>query len=151
AFFRGGLLESDFLLAVSRSTKADAAWLLPVDPDRVVVAHSGPSLCVGAHRHPGPVGRSTRVGLVVSTVEPRKNPEFLLRWFHTTAALPADMELWWAGKPGWLTSRRRLRRLERPPCGRRVRFLGTVSDADLCRLYRTASWSIYPSLYEGFG
>ena len=35
--------------------------------------------------------------------------------------------------------------------GRRVRFLGVVSDARLCRLYRTAGWSIYPSLYEGFG
>ena len=26
-----------------------------------------------------------------------------------------------------------------------------VSDAALCKLYRTAGWSIYPSLYEGFG
>jgi glycosyltransferase involved in cell wall biosynthesis len=32
-----------------------------------------------------------------------------------------------------------------------VRFLGVVSDAALCRLYRTAGWSAYPSLYEGFG
>ena len=26
-----------------------------------------------------------------------------------------------------------------------------VSDAELCRLYQMAGWSIYPSRYEGFG
>jgi len=35
--------------------------------------------------------------------------------------------------------------------GKRIRFLGVVSDSDLCKLYQTAGWSIYPSLYEGFG
>ena len=38
-----------------------------------------------------------------------------------------------------------------PRRGARVRLLGNVSDARLCELYQTASWSIYPSLYEGFG
>ena len=38
-----------------------------------------------------------------------------------------------------------------PPSGRRVRFLNNVSDAELCRLYQMAGWSIYPSRYEGFG
>ncbi len=32
-----------------------------------------------------------------------------------------------------------------------MRFLENVGDAELCRLYQTAGWSIYPSLYEGFG
>ena len=26
-----------------------------------------------------------------------------------------------------------------------------VSDAELCRLYREATFTVYPSLYEGFG
>jgi glycosyltransferase involved in cell wall biosynthesis len=52
---------------------------------------------------------------------------------------------------GWLTTRRQLRQLEREKGGRRVRFLGAVSDARLCQLYQHAAWSIYPSLYEGFG
>ena len=26
-----------------------------------------------------------------------------------------------------------------------------MSDAELCRLYQMAGWSIYPSRYEGFG
>src|SRR5262249_26877817 len=31
------------------------------------------------------------------------------------------------------------------------RFLGMVPDARLCELYRRAAFTIYPSLYEGFG
>jgi alpha-1,3-rhamnosyl/mannosyltransferase len=149
-FFAKSLLSSDMALSVSHSTKADAAWLCDFPQDRIVVAHSGPSVCVERHQQDGSVRRRPEVGLVVSTLEPRKNAFFLLDWLKNTAALPDDTELWWVGPLGWLTSRRRLRQYQNLK-GRRVRFLGVVSDAELCRLYRTAGWSIYPSLYEGFG
>ena len=150
-FFAEDVLESDVAISVSHSTKADAAWLCPMPQDRIKVAHSGMSLCLREHRHRGKVRRSPRIALAVSTVEPRKNAGFLIDWFHGTTVLPADMELWWVGRMGWLTSRQELRKLTRPPGGRRVRFLGNVSDAALCRLYQQAAWSIYPSVYEGFG
>jgi glycosyltransferase involved in cell wall biosynthesis len=151
-FFAEALPMSDIAIAVSHSTKADAAWLSPMDPDRIIVAHSGPSLCVGRHAHRRTVRRRPDVGLVVSTLEPRKNPEFLFDWFHTTTALPASAELWWVGSIGWLTSKRDLKAFERREGStRRIRFLGVVSDRALCRLYRSAGWSAYPSLYEGFG
>ena len=144
--------SSDLAIAVSESTRADAEWLTAIDPARIVVAPSGPSLCVAQHAHPGPVRRLPHVGLVVSTLEPRKNPEFFCDWFHTSAALPDDAELWWVGSIGWITSKRDLRAFEqRPGSNRRIRFLGVVDDAQLCKLYRTASYSAYPSLYEGFG
>jgi glycosyltransferase involved in cell wall biosynthesis len=150
-FFATTVLSSDVALAVSHSTKADAAWLSPIDPARVVVAHNGPSLCINEHMHHGEVQPAPNVGLVVSTLEPRKNAGFLLEWFQQTKVLPAGEELWWVGPLGWLTSRRQLRRLGYSNGGRRVRFLGVVSDARLCELYQQAAWSIYPSLYEGFG
>ena len=144
--------SSDVAVAVSESTRADAEWLTAIDPSRIVVAPSGPSLCVARHAAPRPVARQNHVGLVVSTLEPRKNPEFFCDWFHTSTALPRDAELWWVGSIGWITSRRGLRALEqRPGSQRRIRFLGVVSDAQLCKLYRTAAYSAYPSLYEGFG
>ena len=151
-FFARDLLFSDAAISVSRSTKADARWLCDFPADRIKVAPSGPSLCVERHLHEPFVVRRPEVGLVVSTLEPRKNPFFLLDWFKSTDALPEDSELWWVGPVGWLTSRRRLRPYARANSkGRRVRFLGKVSDAELCRLYQTAGWSAYPSLYEGFG
>lgn len=150
-FFSEDILESDVAISVSHSTKSDAAWLSPMPQERIRVAHSGMSLCLREHRHRGEVRRSANIGLAVSTVEPRKNAGFLLDWFHSTTVLPPDTELWWVGRMGWLTSRHELRKMTRPSGGRRVRFLGNVSDAALCRLYRHAAWSIYPSVYEGFG
>lgn len=150
-FYAKSLLSSDAALAVSHSTKADASWLTDFDQDRITVCHSGPSLCVGRHADAGSVHRRPEVGLVVSTLEPRKNAFFLLDWFLASEAVERGAELWWVGPLGWMTSRRRLRSYLGGSRGRRVRFLGVVSDAKLCRLYRTAGWTIYPSLYEGFG
>ena len=148
-FFSKALPVSDVAIAVSHSTKADAAWLSPMDPDRVIVAHSGPSLCVEKHEHPRKVRRRPNVGLVVSTLEPRKNAQFLFDWFLNSQVVPANAELWWVGPMGWLTSHREMKGARK--AGRRIRFLGVVSDSELCKLYQTAGWSIYPSLYEGFG
>ena len=150
-FLTENILASDVVLSDSHSTKADAAWFSALDPERIVVAPPGPSLCVETHRHRGRVARSDRIGLVVSTIEPRKNAGFLFDWFQKTTLLPPDMELWWVGKLGWMISRAELQRMANPAGGRRVRFLGNVSDARLCRLYQKAGWSIYPSRYEGFG
>jgi glycosyltransferase involved in cell wall biosynthesis len=149
-FFAETLLASDAAITGSQSTRADARWLCDFPPEKIVVAPWGPSLCVENHLDSGPVERRANVGLVVSTLEPRKNAFFLLDWFRRTESLPEGSELGWVGPVGWLTSRRRLRQYQKMK-GRRVRFLGVVSDAALCRLYRTAGWSAYASLYEGFG
>jgi glycosyltransferase involved in cell wall biosynthesis len=92
--------------------------------------------------------------LVVSALEPRKNAPFLLDWFAKTEVLDADVELWWAGPRAWWASRELIRNLKRRrggPRGGRIRFLGKVSDRRLCALYQQAAFTIYPSLYEGFG
>jgi glycosyltransferase involved in cell wall biosynthesis len=137
------------MVAISESTKADAAWLSAVPPDNVTVAYPGPSQCLDQHAYGLPVVRRSNMGLIVGTREPRKNGDFLLDWFLHTRVLPDDFELWWAGPEGWLWEGPQTAidnaRLER------VKFLGMVSDAELCRLYREATFTIYPSLYEGFG
>jgi glycosyltransferase involved in cell wall biosynthesis len=149
-FFAETIHASDEVIAISHSTKADARWLCDFDQDRIHVVYPGPSLCVEHHLHTEPVERRPEVGLVVSTLEPRKNAPFVLDWFAATDVLPPNSELWWAGPPGWLTTRRRLSGY-RWRDGRRMRFLGAVPDRVLCRLYQSAGWSIYASLYEGFG
>jgi len=149
-FCARSLGSSDVALAISHSTKADAAWLTDFPAERIDVAYPGPSLCVERHSHAGPVERLPHVGLVVSTLEPRKNAPFLLEWFSHSSVLPPHAELWWVGPLGWLTNWRQFRRY-RAAGGRKIRFLGVVSDEKLCRLQRQAAWSVYPSLYEGFG
>src|SRR5207302_1502594 len=99
---------------------------------------------------PEPVARRDDVVLVVSTLEPRKNGPFLFHWFLNTPVLDEETELWWVGPRGWLLNHNSARR-GREGRGRRIRFLGFVPDRQLCQLYRQASFTIYPSLYEGFG
>jgi glycosyltransferase involved in cell wall biosynthesis len=136
-------------VAISQSTKADAVWLSRMPETDIVVGYPGPSQCVGRHAYPGPVARRKNIILTVSTLEPRKNPHFLIDWFLNTDLLPPGTELWWAGPKGWFCDLAALRKNRKED--RRVRFLGMVSDAKLCKLYRQASFTICASLYEGFG
>jgi glycosyltransferase involved in cell wall biosynthesis len=149
-FTTGRLQLGDKAVAISASTRADACWLCGLAEEDVVVGYPGPSLCVHGHAHREPVERSREIILVVSTLEPRKNGRFLTEWFLNTPALGPDAELWWVGPAGWLCDwfNRARRRGGR---GRCIRLLGMVSDRRLCELYRRAAFTIYPSLYEGFG
>ncbi len=148
--FVEGARLCDKLIAISRSTKHDARWLSSARPDDVVVGYPGPSLCVRKHTHPASTERRRNMALVVSTLEPRKNGVFLFEWFLKTNVLPRDMELWWVGPSGWMTQQATTRK-GRDRSGRRIHFVGMVTDQKLCELYRQATFSVYPSLYEGFG
>jgi glycosyltransferase involved in cell wall biosynthesis len=148
-FFTNTAALCDKAVAISQSTRADARWLCALPPEQVVVGYPGPSLCVHEHAHDDRVSRLGNVILVVSTLEPRKNGKFLIDWFFETEALRPGAELWWVGAPGWLCDRLKLMR--RRDKGREIRFLGNVSDRRLCQAYRQAAFTIYPSLYEGFG
>lgn len=137
------------VLAISHCTKADAAWLSAIREDDIEVAYPGPSQCVARHAHAEQVVRRSNAMLIVATREPRKNGDFLLEWFLNTSVLPDDFELWWAGPEGWLWEQPEA--VRENPRFERVKFLGMVSDGELCRLYREATFTVYPSLYEGFG
>src|SRR5262249_9783141 len=116
--------------------------------------YPGPSLCVGKHAYSGPPVHRQNIILVVSTLEPRKNARFVIDWFHDTQLLQSDMQLWWVGAPAWWAPRdflRGLRSRRQRTKRRRVKFVGAVSDRRLCELYQRAAFTIYPSLYEGFG
>lgn len=137
-------------VAISESTRTDASWLAALPASDIVVGYPGPSLCVHEHAFSPPVTRRRNVILVVSTLEPRKNGRFLLDWFANTDALASDSELWWVGPNGWMCNWEQRSR-NRSGMKRSIRFLGMVPDDRLCELYRQATFSIYPSLYEGFG
>jgi len=141
------LRHSDKAVAISQATRADARWLCALPSEDVVVSYPGPSLCARTHASPAAVRRARQLILVVSTLEPRKNPAFVRDWFLATDALDPGTELWWVGPHGWLW--------ERTPAPRRrdraIRFRGMLSDRELCELYRRATFTLYASLYEGFG
>src|SRR5262249_51128364 len=149
-FYTEAARRLDKAVAISRSTRADARRPCGLGQADIVVGSPGPSLCVREHACTHPLPRDPQMILLVSTLEPRKNGQFVLDWFLNTRALPAEMELCWVGPRGWLWDAKGPRRSKGPP-GRKVRFTGVVSERELCQLYRRATFAIYPSLYEGFG
>ena len=150
-FVAKSLLSSDAALAISHSTKADLGWLSDFAQDRVAVAHSGPGQCLFRHMHDRHVARRSKVGLMVTTLQPRENTQFVIDWFRRSELLPKGVELWWVNQAGWPEAPELRQDLERSGRGRRIRLMGAVSDQQLCEIYQTAGWSVYPPLYEGFG
>jgi glycosyltransferase involved in cell wall biosynthesis len=139
----------DYLVANSYSTRANAGWLCAPPRSGIEVGYPGPTLCVREHAHRSSVERRQDIVLVVSTLEPRKNGRFLFEWFLKTQVLHPKTELWWVGPSGWLFKLIRRRGLQDRVS--KIRFLGMVPDRRLCELYGRAAFTIYPSLYEGFG
>ncbi len=90
--------------------------------------------------------------LFVSTIERRKNHEILYRAYTRLAEQGLDLpQLVFVGMPGWgvqeLLSDIRLD----PRIQGRIVQLNHVNDADLAVLYQHARFTLYPSLYEGWG
>jgi len=106
---------------------------------------------------PGPAGlppadRSGRPrALCVGSHEVHKNHLAVLHAAELCWRDGLDFELVFIGGPGWASPELdpRLRALVAQ--GRPVTALGNVTDDELWRAYRGATFSIFPSIHEGFG
>jgi len=151
---RRSVRAADMVLADSRATARLADKLLGVEANKIVIVY--PGLADGI----GPVARDAatmhvaeRFGitagyiLAVSTIEPRKDYEVLLRAVENVKDAPLVVI---AGSEGWRcqSTMRQIAALENRG---RVRYIGRVDDRDLSALYSAARFMIYPSVYEGFG
>ena len=86
----------------------------------------------------------------LSTIEPRKNLSRLLDALQILRRDRPDLQLILAGAKGWLYDDI-LAEVEAQGLTNRVIFTGFVDDGDLPALYTSATLSLMPSLYEGFG
>lgn len=145
------------VVADSIATKNDLIQLWDVEPEKVTVLYSGvhprfepvtDEERLVAVREKYDLGRDPYL-LSVSTVQPRKNFQMLIRAFKPLAA-EMSHNLVIAGGKGWLSDQV-LAEVERQSLQGRVHFLGFVADEDLPALYSAASLFAFPSLYEGFG
>ncbi|MHB1005805.1 MAG: glycosyltransferase family 4 protein [Chloroflexota bacterium] len=153
--------SAERVIVVSRNTARDLEDLLGVTPERVRVVYEA------AAPYYRPLGQDaatqTRLRyeapdgyfLFVSTIEPRKNLETLLRALAQLGArgggdAAGQLPLLVVGQPGWLYQGT-FHLVAELGLKERVRFLGSASPADLLHLYNGAQALLYPSLYEGFG
>jgi glycosyltransferase involved in cell wall biosynthesis len=157
--FRSWLREivplADLLFAISDNTAADVSHCL---------AHAGKTVppvarlpigspAAAAPYLPVPQARVPFV-LMVSTFEVRKNHALMFRVWqkllsrHDAAQIP---DLVFAGKPGWLTGDFLCQLENASWLDGKIRYIESPSDAELTLLYRQCLFTVYPSLYEGWG
>jgi glycosyltransferase involved in cell wall biosynthesis len=89
--------------------------------------------------------------LFVSTIEPRKNVEFLLRVYERAieeSGFPHRLVL--VGSRGWLSDPI-YEAAKKSKYRDRVIFTGSVPAGELPLYYKHADLFLFPSLYEGFG
>ena len=167
AWLLGIFTHADHFLANSEATKRDllqTAHLVgqTIEPSNVSVIPLDADFRPTEGAAPAdPAATLARLGvadrpfvLLVSTVESRKGHATAFdAWRqlidrHGPARVPL---LVCVGKKGWL-SEHLYERLETDHAlGAGVRMLSGVADQDLALLYRSCLFTIYPSLYEGWG
>jgi glycosyltransferase involved in cell wall biosynthesis len=152
------------LMAISNATARDVEayakeiglWLR--NPVRTVPIGTGFGVAVGQNAGepphvPGLPAPGSYV-LFVSTLEARKNHALLFRvWRRLLAELPRAQvpTLVFAGRVGWLVADL-LQQLENVDwLDGKVRLLRDPTDAELAALYDGCRFTLFPSLFEGWG
>lgn len=107
-----------------------------------------------AERTPTRVTLDPAIGrylLVVGTVEPRKNHQLVLDAWDRLRRDHPDLGLVLVGKEGWMVDELVARIRSHEEFGRRLQWLGGITDSELLWLYQNAFLTIAPSRYEGLG
>lgn len=156
--------HADAFLTNSEASRADLLAVarrlgVEVRPDRVRVVRLDADF-----RKPGQEGGDSvleRHGLTpggfmlfVSTIESRKNHVEALAALQRMLAAHGPSrtpKLVCVGGKGWLNDAVFARLRSDPALARHVLMLSGVPDADLDGLYRSCRFTLYPSLYEGWG
>ena len=150
--------RADHIIAVSNSTRRDIVNLLGVDEQKITVIYEAPNpVYLPMDRGHAVAQVRARYALpndfilFVSTIEPRKNVQGLLRAFRRLLDdYKLDVSLVLAGSKGWL-SQEAYDLVNELKLNKQCLFLGPVEDKELVFLYNAARCLAYPSFYEGFG
>jgi glycosyltransferase involved in cell wall biosynthesis len=148
------IASNDLNICVSEATAAYLRVLNAADPGSVVVAHNGVRWSdYFRQRYDALFGRVNMEPYVVilGTIEPRKNLEVVLRALGQDADLLARYKYIFLGKAGWLLDFNESVKRNLGHLPDNVIYPGFVSEFKKYCLLRRARFTIYPSLYEGFG
>lgn len=150
---------ANYVLCISECSRRDLLFLLdelgtPIP--RLEVVRLGCDIRI---RHDEPVSAEVaavlghKYILYVSTIERRKNHETLYRAY--TRLVDSGVKdiplLVFVGMPGWGVNELLSDISLDPRTKPYIRILNHVSDSDLSRLYKNAYFTVFPSIYEGWG
>ena len=150
--------RTDHIIAVSESTRQDIVNLLGVPDEKITVIYEAAdpiyrpldraeALRIVRDRF----GVPERFILFVSTIEPRKNVQGLLRAYRQFLDdYKLDVGLVLAGACGWLVEEV-FQLVDELDLRQACHFLGKVTRQELLYLYNAARCLAHPAFYEGFG
>jgi glycosyltransferase involved in cell wall biosynthesis/SAM-dependent methyltransferase len=156
------LTAEDYILCISEATKNDLLNSVKLDPTKVFVTYlaANPALfyrcqdtsAIELVRKKYRIPEAPYI-LGVSTLEPRKNIEHVIRCFAKVVQQQGikDLNLVLVGAKGWEYEKIYQEIVNFGLSKDRIIITGYVADEDLAALYSGAMVFVYPSLYEGFG
>jgi len=150
----------DNIVAVSERTKQDLVEVCGAAPDKISVIYSGLDEnlkpIIKEAQELSAVQEKYKLDkpfiLFLSTLEPRKNVEGLVKAFDVlkeTGRFP-EVELVLAGGRGW-RSAPIFKAIESAKFSSDIKVLNYIDTKDRAALYNLAKVFAYPSFYEGFG
>ena len=144
------------IIAVSRFTANELRDNFPNSPEKTTVIHEAPPDEYAPVEDPALLSEAAekyrlpeKFILFLGTLEPRKNLTRLIEAYSSIChSIPHELVL--AGAMGW-KNRSLNDLLETNSLKDRIHLTGYVDSEDIPALFSLAEFSVYPSLYEGFG
>ncbi len=152
--FRALCQSASRLLCISENTAKDLRLLLDLDDDpRITTIELGADFAEHGIEPVAEFSFSRPFVLVVGSAHPRKNYGLLYNiWCELLAGDPSGVpDLVLVGGWGWKSDELQDLVEGTPELAGRWHILSNVSDAALAALYDDCLFTVYPSLYEGWG
>ena len=143
--------NSEQILTVSNFSKNRICKILHIPQEKVHVVYSAvASSLTSSNADVAEVKLKYKLPekyiMTLSTLEPRKNIELLLKAF-TDVQDKVDYDLVLVGRKGWQIEDV----LKKYDSKHRIHITGFVDDEDVACIYKNAMCFVFPTLYEGFG
>lgn len=145
-------IVSEKIFTVSQFSKKRIQELLKYPEDRIVVAYSAISeslkddISISYNEVKKKYNLPDKYIMNLSTMEPRKNLELLLKCFNEIAS-KVDYDIVLVGRKGWKIDEF-LKKIE---SNNRVHVTGFIEDKEVVQIYKQALCFVFSSVYEGFG
>lgn len=153
---KGVIANSDTLLAISESTKQDTlkfATQHGITPPKIDVIRLGDKVLEkGSVTRKPDLSFNKEFILCVGTVEVRKNHSLLYYTYKLAASRGVELpQLIIVGGNGWYSGDVQYLITTDPEMKDTIKIMNGLSDQNLAWLYKNCLFTVYPSMYEGWG
>ncbi len=150
--YKQAFLRANLIFAVSEYTKTDLMRLFNVPENKIVVVYPGINNKPGSSdlelkKIRNDLGLPGNYILFLSTVEPRKNLDNLIKAFEQ---IHLGIHLVIVGKKGW-KYKAIFNQIKKSVKSDKIKYIGYVSEQEKSQIIKLAQTVVYPSFYEGFG